>query len=477
LTSLRSSKVTPCKTGITRRLASNTASSFSAMPSSVMLLISAGVTSTIPTRELRSPLSISRIINEPRGRSSSLNHTEAPFVFRWPYSSAALPLRSAQAWHRKRSRRSRSSATHWGCTTPSCPPWCDERCHHHGYPRNRPWPTRPRTTRTSAGCTRSTRSTRSRSVRNGCCTQDSGRLRPRIGGPELGLCIAPCAQRLGAITPWLIDCPGSPWPDHDRRGDLRRCSVDLGPARAEHRRRYACSAGRVVRREFLIGRWLKDAYPLVEFLSPDRPGSPAALQIALDDPPPKLIRMCRRKPELDGGADRPCRVPQRVTLCPGPGSPLDDDVVSIAEQVESELQLESFDLGAHRRIPKVDPRDHHPVVRAHADSRHRSGKLSCQARLAAAGQAGDDDETPWRSIPIRIHGHIVPPAAAAGLLCPRHSRRSGQCRSPRRPTHETTDVRGPAHDQVAARNSRTTATASWRDRASASASPSLRNAA
>ncbi len=71
-----------------------------------MLLSSAGVTSTIPTREFLSPLSISRINCLPRGTSFSLNQTDAPLDCRRLYNSEALPSRSSHAWHKKRSRRS-----------------------------------------------------------------------------------------------------------------------------------------------------------------------------------------------------------------------------------------------------------------------------------------------------------------------------------------------------------------------------------
>ena len=97
LTSRRASKVVPCATGITRPLASNTESSFSAMPSDSMLLSSAGVTKTIPTREFLRPLSISRMSCLPRGTSFSLNQTVAPFDFSRSYRSDALASRSSQA--------------------------------------------------------------------------------------------------------------------------------------------------------------------------------------------------------------------------------------------------------------------------------------------------------------------------------------------------------------------------------------------
>ncbi len=71
--------------------------SFSAMPSCSMLLSSAGVTRTIPMREFRSPLSISRISRVPRGTSLSLNQTDAPLDSRLLHSSAALLSRSSQA--------------------------------------------------------------------------------------------------------------------------------------------------------------------------------------------------------------------------------------------------------------------------------------------------------------------------------------------------------------------------------------------
>src|SRR4051812_7879740 len=106
LTSRRASKVVPCATGITRPVASSTDSSFSAMPSASMLLSSAGVTRTIPTREFLRPLSISRSICLPRATSFSLNQTVAPLDFRRSYNSEALPSLSSQAWQRKRSRRS-----------------------------------------------------------------------------------------------------------------------------------------------------------------------------------------------------------------------------------------------------------------------------------------------------------------------------------------------------------------------------------
>ena len=97
LTSSSASKVVWCSTGITRRLASKTESSFSAMPSVLDALRSAGVTKTIPTREFLRPLSISRMRSVPRATSFSLNQTVAPFDFKRLYKSEALPSRSSQA--------------------------------------------------------------------------------------------------------------------------------------------------------------------------------------------------------------------------------------------------------------------------------------------------------------------------------------------------------------------------------------------
>ena len=97
LTSRRASKVVPWATGITRSVASRAESSFSAMPSCSMLLSRAGVTRTIPMRESRSLLSISRISRVPRGTSLSLNQTDAPLDSRLLHSSAALLSRSSQA--------------------------------------------------------------------------------------------------------------------------------------------------------------------------------------------------------------------------------------------------------------------------------------------------------------------------------------------------------------------------------------------
>jgi hypothetical protein len=78
---------------------------FSAMPSASMLLSSAGVTRTIPTREFLRPLSSSRINCLPSGTSFSLKQTVAPLDFRRSYNSEALPSRSSQAGTVRRSRR------------------------------------------------------------------------------------------------------------------------------------------------------------------------------------------------------------------------------------------------------------------------------------------------------------------------------------------------------------------------------------
>src|SRR5207237_7807568 len=56
---------------------------------------SAGVTSTIPTRDFASPSSISRSNGEPRTTSFSLNQTETPSDSSRSYSSFAGLLRSS----------------------------------------------------------------------------------------------------------------------------------------------------------------------------------------------------------------------------------------------------------------------------------------------------------------------------------------------------------------------------------------------
>ena len=106
LASRRASNVVPWAMGITRSVARRAESSLSATPWVARLLSSAGVTSTMPIREVAKPLSISRRSDLPRPTSFSLNQTVAPRDVSRSHSSFAAPLRSSQAWHRKRSRRS-----------------------------------------------------------------------------------------------------------------------------------------------------------------------------------------------------------------------------------------------------------------------------------------------------------------------------------------------------------------------------------
>ncbi len=104
LTSRRASNVVPWATGITRSVKSSAESSLSATPCASRLWSIAGVTSTIPIRDIARPLSISRRSDLPSPTSVSLNHTVAPLATSWSYRSFATPCRSSQAWQRKRSR-------------------------------------------------------------------------------------------------------------------------------------------------------------------------------------------------------------------------------------------------------------------------------------------------------------------------------------------------------------------------------------
>src|SRR5438034_6577909 len=110
LTSRRASYVVSCTTGTSRSRARSADTSLSAIPSPCRRRSSAGVTSTIPTRDFASPLSISRSNGEPRTTSFSLNQTETPSDSSRSCSSLAGPLRSSHAWQRKTSRRSGRSA-------------------------------------------------------------------------------------------------------------------------------------------------------------------------------------------------------------------------------------------------------------------------------------------------------------------------------------------------------------------------------
>lgn len=81
-------------------------SSLSAMPSAGRRCSSAGVTSTIPTRDFAKPLSMARSNGVPRPTSFSLNQTETPSDSGRSWSSLAAPYRSSHACQRKTSRRS-----------------------------------------------------------------------------------------------------------------------------------------------------------------------------------------------------------------------------------------------------------------------------------------------------------------------------------------------------------------------------------
>jgi len=106
LTSRRASYVVLCTMGTSWSRARSADSSLSAMPSPWRRRSSAGVTSTIPTRDFASPLSISRSNGVPRATSFSLNQTETPRDSSRSCSSLAAPPRSSHAWQRKMSRRS-----------------------------------------------------------------------------------------------------------------------------------------------------------------------------------------------------------------------------------------------------------------------------------------------------------------------------------------------------------------------------------
>jgi len=92
--------------GTSKSRAKSAESSLSAMPSPARRLSSAGVTSTIPTRDFASPLSMSRSNVEPRRTSFSLNQTETPSDSSRSCSSLATSFLSSHAWQRKTSRRS-----------------------------------------------------------------------------------------------------------------------------------------------------------------------------------------------------------------------------------------------------------------------------------------------------------------------------------------------------------------------------------
>ena len=129
LTSRRASYVVPCTMGTSWSRAKSADSSLSAILSPLRRVSSAGVTSTIPTRDFASPLSISRSNGVPRATSFSLNQTETPRDSSRSWRSLAAPCRSSHAWQRKRregqartlaSRRfrapARASAPRQACT-------------------------------------------------------------------------------------------------------------------------------------------------------------------------------------------------------------------------------------------------------------------------------------------------------------------------------------------------------------------------
>lgn len=93
-----------CTIGTSRSRASSAESSLSAIPSFWSRDSSAGVTSTTPTRDFASPLSISRRRGVPRATSFSLNQTETPRDSSRSCRSFAAPCRSSQAWQRNTSR-------------------------------------------------------------------------------------------------------------------------------------------------------------------------------------------------------------------------------------------------------------------------------------------------------------------------------------------------------------------------------------
>ena len=80
LTSRRASYVVSCTIGTSRSPARSAESSLSAMPSPGRRRSSAGVTSTIPTREFAKPLSMARSNGTPRPTSFSLNQTVTPLT-------------------------------------------------------------------------------------------------------------------------------------------------------------------------------------------------------------------------------------------------------------------------------------------------------------------------------------------------------------------------------------------------------------
>lgn len=105
-TSRSFSYVVTCIIGTSKSRAKSAESSFSAIPAHARRFRKAGVTSTIPTRDFASPLSISRSKGEPSRTSFSLNQTETPRASSKSCNSLAAPFQSSQAWQRKTSRRS-----------------------------------------------------------------------------------------------------------------------------------------------------------------------------------------------------------------------------------------------------------------------------------------------------------------------------------------------------------------------------------
>ena len=97
LMSRSSSYVVSCMIGTSKSRAKSAESSFSAMPAPSRRFRKAGVTSTIPTRDLASPLSISRSKGDPSRTSFSLNQTETPNSSNKSCNSLAAPFRSSQA--------------------------------------------------------------------------------------------------------------------------------------------------------------------------------------------------------------------------------------------------------------------------------------------------------------------------------------------------------------------------------------------
>jgi hypothetical protein len=145
-----------------------------------------------------------------------------------------------------------------------------------------------------------------------------------------------------------------------------------------------------VEERHLLGRWpLKHLGPLLDVFKGDRGGLCAATANSKE----KKVRGSFEEVKFDGGTEVSCADPKGVALRPRPGSPLDHDAATEAQDLLSDLPLKLLDSLPGLAIPEVDAEIGHPLVGAKANCMHPLLNLHGVRGFSGAGKAANDDES------------------------------------------------------------------------------------